>query len=562
MKKIFFLLFLSTSFLSASRNITLDNFDNSYTKKFEENNISTFSLFKFIDPYNSVETEHFKIYWGNTSPGTILWNDQDNNSFPDYIDTLKESLEYSLDKYLELNFVWPKSDKVEILVANTNLYENNNEIVLDDGYIGISTEGRIIFNGNINGSSYPAFTSPNDLLKVTIAHEIFHIFQLNMRTDYTSTNIWLYEGTAVWGEKYIYPEIYDYIYSYGEDLPGSMAKGLAENSGFYSYATNFFFNYLTNKYDNSIIKELFDSFKTYSNYNALYSTNLVLNKKGSSLVNEVYNFYKYIESETEDFYVNKLKSYLESEYIQLFGFTSFYNCFNYDKYIYKTNFSYTKLNDSCKNYSIFSNDLLNIGTNTNIFKGKGLNSNNQKETFFVYSFEGFESITDNNSHEIKITANDSFDIEVNNTWNFISTTVDVDSSSFDKDSIEYIWAYEDNLWKLYIPNSDTIYKYEKLDKIKANQGIWVKSSFPNVINLDEISPSYGECSFENLKSGWNLWANACNEDLDFQDLDLDYKVIWGYEDEFWSLKENNNIIHNYNNLENLKKKKAYWIYIN
>lgn len=565
--KIFFLSLLFLTSLDASRNIPLNNFQHFPLKKFHKSDSIIQTLAKVTNSYQLEETEHFRIYYGNTTPGTTAWNDSNVNGVYDYIDVLKETLELSWQKeVVELGLNAPTTDKIDVLIANTGLEEDGNKIILDESIIGYAEFGRFILNGTMNGTTPIMInditiykTNALDLLRITIAHEFMHILQLDYREDMNPINIWFYEGMAVWAESFVYPNIDDFIYTYGKALPSSISHGLGDNGKVTVYSTGFFFHYLTQIYGDELIKKVVEKFRDSLGNNAFYALNSVLNDYNTTLLAQITKYYYNLKTNITDTAILKLKEFLEYENTKLFSPISL-SCSNNQISKKISNFSFVEFDGKCEGYFVESTQAVYNGGSADTL-GFGVNLV-KDESAFVLSYLNFDTLKENVESNISIYGKNNHGILLYKGWNLVATQFDVNATIFDSDGIELLWQYKNGDWLLSIPKNSqyfgTIHSFRPLEKVSATEGIWIKVS--NDMELAFTPNMKGYCSMQDLKTGWNLWGNSCKNNIDFSYIDFNYSSIWGYDGANWNLKTLTNKTFGYILLDTLKSQSGYWIY--
>ena len=124
---------------------------------------------------------HFRVHYDTTGANAPSLTDLDHNTIPDYIDSTLAFLEYAWD--LEVNALGyhpPKSDNGagggdEIDVYIQELGNGNYGITYPDQESNGTSSGYIILDNNYSGNQY--YSKGLDGLKVTSAHEFFHVIQ-------------------------------------------------------------------------------------------------------------------------------------------------------------------------------------------------------------------------------------------------------------------------------------------------------------------------------------------------------------------------------------------------
>jgi hypothetical protein len=109
------------------------------------------------------------------------------------------------------------------------------------------------------------YTNGEDALKVTAAHEFFHMIQIGYRSYHLTSklnSIFLYEACAAWMEDVVYDEINDY-YQYLENFYSNPDEPFHLFDGEHEYGLSVFFHMLEQKYDLDIVKAIWSEFKDH-----------------------------------------------------------------------------------------------------------------------------------------------------------------------------------------------------------------------------------------------------------------------------------------------------------
>ncbi len=149
----------------------------------------------------------FRVRYETTGADAVPSDDENNNSVPDYVEWIAEVADSSYDRFIALGFTDIFSEKdapYDIIVANSGAY---GFVPLPDApYIGIEND----FVG------FPENTDPEGdqkgAVKVTIAHELKHVFQYVQNGWDGEPERWL-EMDATLYEEVMYDEVNDY-YNY------------------------------------------------------------------------------------------------------------------------------------------------------------------------------------------------------------------------------------------------------------------------------------------------------------------------------------------------------------
>lgn len=167
----------------------------------------TFSIQKALASESFVSTSgNFTISYETSGVDAVPAEDSNNNLVPDYVEWIAEAADSSYNHLLGLGFTdifTIKSAPFEIRVANGNAYgfvpPNAPYIGIENDFIGFPD------NDDPEGSRKGA-------VKVTIAHELKHVFQFVQNGWVGNPNRWL-EMDATLYEEVIYDEVNDY-YNY------------------------------------------------------------------------------------------------------------------------------------------------------------------------------------------------------------------------------------------------------------------------------------------------------------------------------------------------------------
>ncbi len=129
-------------------------------------------------------------------------------------------------------------------------------------------------------SGFPATDDPEGSpwgqLKVTAAHEFYHAIQMGYRQ---SSELWLYEVTAVWMEDMVYDYCNDYL-SYVDGYYDSPWEGLTLDD-FHAYESCVFGFYLAERFGVDIWKTVFTNSRTNSRFTSC--VNVAVSEYGMDL---------------------------------------------------------------------------------------------------------------------------------------------------------------------------------------------------------------------------------------------------------------------------------------
>ena len=201
---------------------------------------------------------HFIIHYDNSGFNQVPQDYTYNDSIPDFILKAAEYLDASYDTLRALGFDVPPTDNIEspeidIYFRYDRSYygvtypEDNQSDGSWTSYLTLSTQledSTVFYTYGLEG------------LRVTCAHELFHIFQLGYK--YRSQDIFYFEMSSVWFEEYMYPEVNDYhayVNEYARDWNYAINHSALDydNAGFHLYINKRF-----SQPGNNIIHSIWD----------------------------------------------------------------------------------------------------------------------------------------------------------------------------------------------------------------------------------------------------------------------------------------------------------------
>jgi hypothetical protein len=144
------------------------------------------------------------------------------------------------------------------------------------------------------------YTKGVDGMRVTAAHEFFHIVQFGMR-NYPTTELdsrWFYEACATWMEDVACEEVNDYL-QYLPHYFANLHRSLRTFNGIHEYGASVFFHMLEKKYGEQIVLQMWKKFAADEMYHAL---DFVLRENGNSLAMALadHMIWNYFTSERAD----------------------------------------------------------------------------------------------------------------------------------------------------------------------------------------------------------------------------------------------------------------------
>jgi len=469
-------------------------------------------------------TKHFTIYWGDKNPATTLWADYNEDGIPDFITSTASILEHVWDKEINgFGFNPPEFEHINVYVSDTGLYINGKELTLEDNICGYA-----VYNGDeeyiiINATPPVSYgTSSMEMLKITLAHEFFHLIQYGYCLNFTKINTWLYEGMAVLMEHLVYPEITDYVTSYVYQIFEYPYIGFINYNGLFPYASVIFFDYLQNKYGMEIIKKIWETFDSQNS--ALFAVDKALNDFNSSIKKEIYNFYFNLEHNLSAFSNGDLLSSYSISKNDVYCDT------NLSSIVLPTGALF--VNSYCKNVSF-----VNYDYNLTTFSFNENNSFAYNTDDFIISFPKNLNIDKLYYDSVDYVSKEQ-NVKLNEGWNLITFKKDENLTAYD---FNILWVYRNGKWAGYSNDSDIkqylIDNNMFTDTVFADEGVWIYSTESKSL---PISVKKGGISY-NFKKGWSLVSFPSYMDLNLSFFSSIYDIvqIWVYKDNKWNFYSKN-----------------------
>jgi hypothetical protein len=248
-------------------------------------------------PYNYISPSgHFKIHYSTTGADAVSLDDFDLSGIPDYVEEAANSIDYAY--YIEvtqMGFNPPPDDlgrdgvEWDVYVRNipgaygwTNLemQDPDNQkawityICVDNDYTHTPTKGL-------------------DGLRVTMAHEFFHMVQLGYNgrdenSDSMLDDLFLMEAGSTWMEDVVYDYVNDYYY-YLSGFFSNTNKPLNYTDGWREYGLCIWFHFLEKRTGGRDIARTI--WENIVDYPALEATALALESDGHQFEDELARFY-------------------------------------------------------------------------------------------------------------------------------------------------------------------------------------------------------------------------------------------------------------------------------
>jgi len=217
-----------------------------------------------MDTFADSMEGHFRVHYdtiGTDAPSLV---DADLNGIPDYVDSTLVYLEIAWQTIVvDLGYGAPRSDGTrgggqDIIDCYIMELSRNSLYGLTTPDIGIGTmsSSYLTIDNNFTDYIYPTKSYP--ALKITTAHEFFHVIHFSYYGPEEA--LWWMEQSAVWMENRIWGDVDDYFnylgyYFENMDLP------LDTMNGAYEYGAALFAMYLAQKHGDTIIRNIWIKFR-------------------------------------------------------------------------------------------------------------------------------------------------------------------------------------------------------------------------------------------------------------------------------------------------------------
>jgi hypothetical protein len=264
---------------------------NSNFKKFSASQQA--SLQKFLArpdlPFSIISPSSlFKIHYTTSGSDAVPLEDEDESGIPDYVEEVSRTMDYNYQiEVLTIGLNEPPFDDKD--GPEWDVYIKN-----IPSYFGYTTfDTKISSNPNVwtsfitidNDYSHTQ-TTQLDGMKITTAHEFFHMIQLGY--NFRNKDIFLMEVGSTWMEDILYDEVNQYL----EYLPAFLgATNIAFDTfdGSHEYGLCIWFHFLQKRLQS--IDFVVDIWEYILDYPAIQAVDRVLNDKGTNFEKELTLFY-------------------------------------------------------------------------------------------------------------------------------------------------------------------------------------------------------------------------------------------------------------------------------
>ncbi|MFC1569668.1 MXAN_6640 family putative metalloprotease [bacterium] len=252
----------------------------------EQKNILAPSLSRLSLPFEYTSPSGlFLLHYADEGTNAVPSDDLDNNEVPDFIEEGGKALDLAYEVIInQMGYHEPPQDtkdgpEWDVYFQNDNDY---GETILEE----IVTSNPLTYRSymNMNNDFQEVETPGIEGLRVTCAHEFFHMVQLGYQ--YRASDVFLMEASATWMEDVVYDEVNDYL-NYLDDIFGQDNIPF-DRQGLHQYGMSVWFHFLSRRYGDDIVKQIWEQIIPYP---ALQACDKALNQFGMNLTDEIAEFY-------------------------------------------------------------------------------------------------------------------------------------------------------------------------------------------------------------------------------------------------------------------------------
>lgn len=256
---------------------------------------------------------NFRVHYDPTGFHAPDADDANANGIPDFVDSTMVYLEYARELLVDqMGFRPPRGDngagggdEIDIYIKNfeSDLYVYYALTYPDQESGGVSS-AYIVIDNDYREEEYESHGY--EALKVTTAHEFFHVIHFAYRSDYTNI-IWWMEQTATWMEDRAWDSVDDYFLYLGDFLNNVTVLPLTTSSShtapFFMYGAALWPAYLAKTHGDQVIRDGWEAYST-ARYPSLLTLDPVIPGGLGAALNEfgVWNYFTGGRAPTDDFY--------------------------------------------------------------------------------------------------------------------------------------------------------------------------------------------------------------------------------------------------------------------
>ena len=220
----------------------------------------------------------FRLHYTHQGLDSVSVEDVDANGVSDFVEEAAQAFDYACQVIVtQMGFHQPPMDDADgpewdVYLEDINSY-GYTESLLYEPYIVIDNDFSEVYTTGLEG------------LRVTCAHEFFHLVQLGYQ--YRDSDVFLMEASAVWMEDVTYDHINDYL-QYLDDFLSQENVSMTRKNYLHEYGLCLWFHFLSERYGRDIVRQIWEQMVHYPNFQAC---SMALAAYGMDLNDEIAEFY-------------------------------------------------------------------------------------------------------------------------------------------------------------------------------------------------------------------------------------------------------------------------------
>lgn len=161
---------------------------------------------------------NFCVTWVESGAEAPPLADASGSGMPDYVEAIQRIAERAYRVQVgKLGWREPvpdqreecgEPDQVDIYLKDVGRRGSFGYQAIDPGQSGRQRHGYLVIDNDYGRAQFPEFARPLDAARVTIAHELNHLLQAAISFFQDD---WMFESTATWMERKVFPRLDDYL---------------------------------------------------------------------------------------------------------------------------------------------------------------------------------------------------------------------------------------------------------------------------------------------------------------------------------------------------------------
>ncbi|MBN2103132.1 hypothetical protein JW835_03735 [bacterium] len=252
-------------------------------------------LVRPVFPYSIVSPSGlFRLHYTTQGADSVSIDDADANGIPDFVEEAGKAFDFAHEVIVnKMGFQQPPLDDAngpewDVFFKDINSYGYTESLTYQP-YIVMDNDFSDVYTKGLDG------------MRVTSAHEFFHLVQLGYQ--YRDSDVFLMEASAVWMEDVVYDHINDYL-QYLHDFFSQENVPITRRNYLHEYGLCIWFHFLSKRYGQDIVRQIWDQIIHNA---ALQACDMAFNIYGMHLNDEIAEFYGWNlmtgdRADTLDFY--------------------------------------------------------------------------------------------------------------------------------------------------------------------------------------------------------------------------------------------------------------------